>query len=38
MDLLIIGLCLLFGMKTTTLAWVIIAIGLLKMFIKIDDF
>lgn len=37
MDLIIIGLCLLFGMKTTTLAGVIITIGLLKMFIKIDD-
>ena len=37
MDLIIIGLCLIFGMKTTTLAGVIILLGLLKMFIKIDD-
>lgn len=37
MDLIIIGLCLLFGMKTTTLTGVIILLGLLKMFIKIDD-
>lgn len=37
MALLIIGLCLLFGMKTTTLAWVLITIGVLKLFIKIDN-
>lgn len=36
MTLLIIGWCLLFGMKTTTLAWVLIFLGLAKMFIKID--
>ena len=37
MTLLIIGLCLLFGMKTTTLAWILIFLGLSKMFIKIDN-
>lgn len=37
MDLIIIGLCLIFGMKTTPLAGVIILLGLLKMFIKIED-
>lgn len=37
MDFLIIGLCILFGMKTTTLAGVIITLGLLKMFVHIKD-
>lgn len=38
MDFIIIALLIIFGCKPTTIAGALILIGLLKLFIKIDDF